>query len=116
MPRTYLKDYIVTTPKTIYFVMDDKGHDYYTTETPNNGVDFDVYSRIDTPRQLDYDNEPYNRKFYKDNPRDNSEYANMFTDNDAHIYLYWNDWRSALCEAYNKTGKLNIDLALNSIL
>lgn len=118
MPRTYLKDYIVTTPKTIYFVYSDTDdtNDYYTTVTPDNGVDFDVYTRIDTPRQLEYDVEPSNRKFYKDNPRDNSEYVNEFTDNTAHIYLYWNDWRGALYDTYRETGKLDIDLALNNVL
>lgn len=116
MPRTYLKDYIVATPKTIYFVQNDKGYDYYTTQLPDNSVDFDVYTRIDTQRQLEHDAEPSNRKFYKDNPRDNSEYINEFTDNAPHIYLYWNDWRGALYDTYTKTGALNIDLALNDIL
>lgn len=119
MPRTYLKDYIVATPNTIYYVYDDNDLNecnYYTTKLPDNGVDFDVYTRIDTPRQLEYDNEPANRKFYKDNPRDNSEYVNEFTDNTAHMYLYWNDWRGALYDTYCKTGRLDIDLALNNVL
>lgn len=116
MPRTYLKDYITTTPTAIYYDYTDST---YTATQPDNTHDYDVYERVNSERQTAYDKEPWNRKFYKDNPRDLSTYINPYADEHDEtktLCLYWNDWRSALHESVKDGKTINTDLALNLVL
>ena len=108
----HLTDYMTSTPDLIYY---DYDVEHYTTSCPPNTHNYDVYTKIITERQKEFDNNPAQRRWLKDTPRDCTKYVDLFNF-DIEIYLYWNDFRTELYNQRTKTGHIDIDLALNSIL
>lgn len=104
---------MVATPNTIYY---DYDTEQYTTTCPPNNHNYDVYGKVNTERQIEFDSNPAQRKWFKDRPRDCTQYKSTYAETDENIYLYWQDYRSELNRQHTNTGHIDIDLALNNIL
>lgn len=110
----HLKDYMKSTPDIIYYDFTDEK---YSTSCPPNNHDYDIYEKDIKPRQIDFDNNPADRKWFKDRANDCTSYTSIYySDESDKIYLYWHDYRSELYKQYTETGTTDTDLALNNIL
>lgn len=111
MSRIYLKDYMQGAPRVIFY---DYDNEVYTTDMPDNSINFDVYEIVMTPIQAKFDKDPTSRNNFKGMPNNVSVYKDAYSDNT--LYLYWNDYKSELYRQYCNTGRTDIDLALNVVL
>lgn len=110
--RIPMKNYMQPVPHVIYYIHDT---DAYTSIEPDNTVDYDVYELVMNEFQERFDNNPCDRKNFKNTPREVSQYHNPY-ENTSDIYLYWNDYKSSLYNQYVKNGVISIDLALKQSL
>lgn len=110
--RIPMKNYMKHVPRTIYYIHDTNT---YTSNEPTNAVDYDVYELQMNEHQQKFDENPCERKNFKNTPREVSVYHNPY-ENTNDIYLYWNDYKSSLYNQYLNTGNVSIDLALNQSL